>query len=187
MKNILISLFALLICSYSSAQNRGNEFKFGKEAAASIRLIDTELIVAEDKTNSIVRFEITNNSSFPIYIARPELTNGTVPQYFDLVNESIECISEDKEMIVRTNSDFTIVSANSSKQFELDENFYHRSCISNDKPSKAILVYRAFSSKVEDSFIAQEYMRRDRSSRDIVEYILTTKLKSYPIKITYEN
>jgi len=186
MKSILVFLITIIICSSASAQKNNNEFKFGKEAVASIHLIDSELIVSEDRTNSILRFEITNNSSFPIYIARPEIKHGTVPQYFDLVNASIECIFEDTEMVARNSSEFILISAKSSKQFELNENFYRLSCIGNDKPSTAILAYRAFNFDYQDNFLAKAMMKKDRDSRDIIEYILTTKLKSRPIKITYK-
>lgn len=186
MKNILAFLITIFVCSTAFSQQNNRTPNFGKKAAASIHLVDSELVIAKDGTNSVLRFEITNNSAFPIYVARPDIKNGTVPQYFNLVNSSVECIQEDAEMIARNSSEFTLIPAKSTKQFELDQNFYQLSCIGSKKPTNANLVYRAFNVDHQDSFLAVELLTKDRDSRDIIEYILTSSLKSAPIKIIYQ-
>jgi len=186
MNKIIPFLFAIIICSQLTAQNRNFDFKFGKEGSASINLIDKELTVYKDKTNSILKFEIVNNNPYPIYIPQPQILSGDYPQYFDLLNESIECEFPFLEMIARNSYEFILISANSSKEFELHKEFYQNSCLRFDEPESAILAYRAFATSGEDNVLAKELMMKDRDSRDVTEYMLTTKMKSQTIKIRYE-
>ena len=165
---------------------RGGISDFGKDGNASITLIDNELTVFEDGTNSILKFKIINNNDYPIYIPLPELKSGTIPQYFDLHNESVVCENEFMEMVTRNSSEFILVSAHTSKEFELHNEFFKNSCLKFDLPESAILVYRASNSKEQDGFFAIELMKRSRDARDIMEYFLISKLESEPINIIYK-
>ena len=185
MKKLFLLLFACILLNMMTAQ-RGGISDFGKEGDASITLIDNELTVFEDGTNSILKFEIINDNDYPIYIPTPELKSGTIPQYFDLRNESIECEFEFMEMATRNSSEFIFIPANTSKALELHKEFFKNSCLKYDRPDATIPTYRASNYKEQDAFFTIELMKKNRDSRDIIEYLLTTKLKSEPIKIIYK-
>ncbi len=186
MKKFLSCLIAFVLITQLHAQRSNNGMVFGKKADATIRLIDRELTISKDKTNSIFKFEIVNNSSSPIYIPKPETVSGNVPQYFDLRNESAICESEFMDMKTRSSREFVLIPANGSKEFELHSTFFQNSCLRNETFDNATLEYRAYSSKFEDDYIANEMIKVNRESRDVIQYVLTSKLKSQPIKINYE-
>lgn len=169
-----------------NAQNRDLQSNIGKEGDASIRLIDTALFIFEDKSNSPLKFEIFNKNNYPIYIPQPELKKGTIPQYFDLHNKSVECDLEFTEMIPRSVSEFILIPSKSSKVFQLNKDFFKNSCLRHASVIEAVLVYRASNFEEEDGYFTFELMKKDRDSRDIVEYFLTTTLQSLPIKIIYK-
>lgn len=184
MKQVIFFFFLFISTFDICAQRSFIDFKVGKTADATIRLIDNELIVNADWTNEVFQFEVVNNSPYPIYIPSPNLKRGFI-QHFNLIDETVECILEDSEMAVGNSSDFIFVKAKSSKLFELDSDFYIKSCIGFKKPKNAYLVYREFHSKFKDTFLKEKLIKKDRGSRDIVEYLLTSKMKSMSIKIRY--